>query len=73
MKKNEPQLPRLAYGRRDAAKILGISVPSLDRICQRGLIMPSRALRKPLFSETELRRFLASTTAEIPLATGGAQ
>jgi hypothetical protein len=53
---------RLGYGRREAAELLGISAVSVDRLVQRGLLKPSRALRRPLFSEEELLRFLKDTT-----------
>ena len=51
----------LAYSREEAAQLLGISTISLDRLCRRGLIRPSRALRKPLFTKAELERFLTET------------
>lgn len=54
-------LPRLSYNRHEAAEILGVSVESVDRLVVRGLLKPSRALRRPLFSTAELERFLAST------------
>ena len=52
---------RLSYSRLQAAQILGISVESLDRLVRRGLLRPSRALRRPLFSLESLRRFLEET------------
>jgi hypothetical protein len=55
------KLPKLGYTRREAAQILAISTESLDRIVRRGLLRPSRALRRPLFTLAELERFLAST------------
>ena len=55
----------LALTRGEAAKLLSISTVTLDRLCKRGLLRPSRALRKPLFTLDELKRFLAET------ATGG--
>jgi len=60
----QKQLEPLAFDRVRAAKSLGISVQSLDRLCRRGLIRPSRALRKPLFTKGELQRFLAETRSE---------
>lgn len=54
-------LPKLSYNRIEAAQILGISPNSLDRLTKRGLISPSKALRRPLFSLAELERFLEST------------
>jgi hypothetical protein len=53
---------KLAHDRREAAAMLGISPASLDRLVQRGLLKPSRALHKPLFAVTELERFLRETT-----------
>lgn len=58
---SEPGLRRLGYGRLEAAQVLGISPATLDRLVQRGLLKPSRALRRPLFTETELLRFLEET------------
>ncbi len=55
-------LPRLAYNRRESATVLGISPASLDRLVQRGLLKPSRALYKPMFAVAELERFLRETT-----------
>jgi hypothetical protein len=54
-------LPKLSCTRTEAAKVLGISANSLDRLVKRGLIAPSRALRRPLFSVMELERFLKET------------
>jgi hypothetical protein len=53
---------KLAYSRTEAAKLLGIHTNSLDRLTSRGLLRPSRALRKPLYSEAELVRFLEATS-----------
>ena len=56
-----PALPRLAYTRKEAAQTLGLSVVTIDRLTQRGLLKPSRHTRRPLYSLTELTRF-----AEVP-------
>jgi excisionase family DNA binding protein len=61
LKVPEPAQRRLGYGRKEAAALLGISAPTLDRLVARGLLKPSRALRKPLFTEQELLRFLEDT------------
>ena len=58
------QLQRLAVGRLEAAAMLDISPASLDRLVRRGLLKPSRSLRRPLFSLLELQRFLAETRSE---------
>jgi hypothetical protein len=52
---------RLAYTRTEAAKLLGINPITLDRLAKRGLIRPSRAIRRPLYPHTELVRFLEDT------------
>ena len=59
--KDKPRAARLAYSRKEAAGLLGISEPTLDRLVKRGLIRPSRALRRPLFTEEELKKFLQET------------
>ena len=51
----------LAVTREHASAMLGISPVSLDRLVKRGLIHPSRALRRPLFPLAELNRFLSET------------
>ena len=57
---------KLAYTRDDAASMLGISLPTLDRLTKSGLIRPSRAIRRPLFPHAELVRFLEETKALEP-------
>ena len=42
--------------------MLNISPASLDRLVRRGMINPSRSLRRPLFCIKELERFLRDTT-----------
>lgn len=51
----------LALNRHAAAKALGISVVTLDRLVAAGRLRPSRFCRRPLFSLRELERFLQST------------
>ena len=58
---SSPGLPKLGYTRHQAAQILGISVESLDRLVARGLINPSRALRRPIFTVATLAHFLEET------------
>ena len=59
--KTKLEVTRLALSRDEAAAALGVSVPSLDRLVQRGLLRPSRALRRPLFPVPEIERFLRET------------
>ena len=62
---NSPSPEKVGYNRHAAAEMLSISVESLDRLVARGLLKPSRALRRPLFSRGELERFIAET--QMPL------
>lgn len=59
-------VPQLALGRKQAASSLNISTVTLDRLVERGLLRPSRATRRPLFSVSELQRFLAETQGKVP-------
>lgn len=54
---------KLALSRFEAAQALGISEPTLDRLAARGLLRPSRATRRPIYSIAELQRFLRDTSA----------
>jgi DNA-binding transcriptional MerR regulator len=58
---DDANTPQLAYTRTEAAKLLGINPITLDRLAKRGLIRPSRAIRRPLYPHTELVRFLEDT------------
>ena len=53
---------KLAYTTAEAAKALGLSIRSLKRLEQRGLLRPSCALRRKLYSHHELNRFLEETS-----------
>ena len=57
--------PRFAYTREEAASLLGTSPSTLDRLTKRGLLRPSRATRRPLYSSEELQRFIRETTGAI--------
>ena len=62
---------RFALTREETAKGLGIGASTLDKLASRGLIRPSRATRRPLYSVREIERFLRDTTAQIdPEADG---
>jgi hypothetical protein len=54
--------PKLALTRAEAARALGVSAVTIDRLTKRGLLRPSRATRRPLYSVKEIERFLAATT-----------
>ena len=58
---------RLAYSRKEAAEILGVSPVTIDRLAKRGMLRPSRATRRPLYPKWELERFLKETSKVIEL------
>lgn len=58
---------KLALTREEAAKALGLSAPTIDRLAKRGLLRPSRATRRPLYSVQEIERFLRETSEVIRL------
>jgi DNA-binding transcriptional MerR regulator len=58
-------LPKLALTREEAGEALGISAVTVDRLAKRGLLRPSRATRRPLYSVAEIERFLRETTLEL--------
>ena len=60
-----PTKTRLAYTRREAAKVIGVSPITIDRLTKRGLLKPSRATRKPLYPIWEIERFLRETSETI--------
>lgn len=54
-------IERLAYTSEETAEALNISLVTLWRLEKRGLLKPSRALRTPRWSRTEIERFLKET------------
>lgn len=58
-------LQKLAFTRREAAHLISQSPATLDRLVARGLLHPSRATRRPIFTREELERFLRDTTGSI--------
>jgi DNA-directed RNA polymerase specialized sigma24 family protein len=57
--------PKLALTRVEAADALDVSPATLDRLVKRGLLRPSRALRRPLFAIAEIERFLRDTSTHV--------
>jgi hypothetical protein len=55
-------IPKLALNRVEAAEAIGQSPATIDRLTKRGLLRPSRATRRPMYSVVELQRFLKETT-----------
>lgn len=56
------EIPKLALSRTEAAKALGVSAITVDRLVTRGLLRPSLATRRPMFSPSELERFMRETS-----------
>lgn len=49
---------RVGLNRIEAARALGVSPATLDRLAQRGLIRPCRATYRPIYWVRELERFI---------------
>lgn len=64
---SSPLLPKLALTREEAAKAIGQSAVTIDRLTKRGLLNPSRATRRPVYPVWELERFLRATSEAINL------
>jgi DNA-binding transcriptional MerR regulator len=56
---------KLALTRHEAARALGVSAITIDRLADRGLLTPSRATRRPLYAVAEVERFLFATRASV--------
>jgi len=63
-------VPKLALTRTEVAESLGITPVTIDRLAKRGLLRPSRATRRPLYSIEEIERFLRDTSESIELSGG---
>lgn len=61
------EAPKLALTRVEAADALDVSPATLDRLVKRGLLRPSRASRRPLFSIAEIERFLRETSTPVAI------
>jgi len=59
--------PKLALTRLEAARAIGQSAVTIDRLTKRGLLHPSRATRRPIYPIWEIERFLRETSAAIQL------
>ena len=62
---NQIPTPKLALNRVEAAEALSVSPVTLDRLANRGLILPCRATVRPLYSIAEIERFLRDTSVEV--------
>jgi hypothetical protein len=54
-------VPKLALTREETAQALGVHPITISRLTERGLLRPSRATRRPLYSVIEIERFLRDT------------
>jgi len=66
-----PALPKkesravLLVGRNEAARLLGCSTATLDRLLERRLLNPNRATRRIMLSVKELERFVEETKVQV--------
>lgn len=60
----KPIVTKLAYTREEAAAQLGCHPITITRLSERGLLHPSRATRRPIYSHEELQRFLRDTASK---------
>ena len=65
--KNTDGVPKLALTRIEAAEAIGVTPVTIDRLAKRGLLVPSRATRRPLYPVWEIERFLRETSRAISL------
>jgi hypothetical protein len=54
----EDQTPKLCLNRIEAARVIGVSPATLDRLTARGLLRPCRVTYRPIYWVGELERFL---------------
>lgn len=54
----ESRPPKLGLNRIEAARAIGVSPATLDRLTARGLLRPCRATYRPIYWVGELERFL---------------
>jgi hypothetical protein len=62
----------LALSRAETARALGVSAITVDRLAKRGLLHPSRAIRRPVYPIWEIERFLRES-AQAPVQKGTPQ
>jgi predicted urease superfamily metal-dependent hydrolase len=62
-------VPKLALTRDEAAQAIGCHPITISRLTERGLLRPSRATRRPLYSIEEIQRFLRDTASK-PMEAG---
>lgn len=62
-KKTVSTAQKLAYNRDEVAAQLGLHPITISRLTERGLLRPSRATRRPLYSHEEVQRFLKETAS----------
>jgi len=59
--KSQEMVMRLAYTRKETAAALGVTPITIDRLARKGLLRPSRGMRRPLYTIREIERFLETT------------
>ena len=56
---------KLAYNLQEAAEVMALSKRTIRRLVHRGLLRPSKAVQRFIFSRKELERFLAETSETV--------
>ena len=56
--KQDVCVPKLALNRIEAAKAIGVSSATLDRLAARGLLRPCRVTYRPIYGSASFERFL---------------
>lgn len=62
--KEQKNLLPLSYNLGNAAQVTDLSKRTIRRLVGRGLLHPSRASQRFIFSRTEIERFLKATISE---------
>lgn len=55
---------KLGFTRIEAARAIGQSPATLDRLAKRGLIRPSRGTRRPIYALIEIERYLRESSTQ---------
>jgi hypothetical protein len=61
----QPPDNRLQVNRVEAARLLGYTPQTIDRLRSRGLLHPNRATRRPMYPIKELERFVRECSQPI--------
>ena len=66
---NQNTVPKLALTREETAQAISVHPITISRLTEKGILRPSRATRRPLYSIEEIQRFLRDTASK-PVEVG---